>query len=64
MTFLVWRRGLRGPVISKDAMDPRQSLDWKVREQETISIVPLGEQTADMHLCSLEVLYPCPAVNV
>lgn len=60
MTFLVWRRGLRGPTISKDTMDPRQSLDWKTREQETIQIVPLDDQCAGMHLATLEVLYPCP----
>lgn len=63
MTFLVWRRGMRDPIISKDTMDPRQSIDWKLHEQETISIVPLDEQTADMHLATLEVLFPCPEAS-
>lgn len=62
MSFLVWRRGLRGPIASIDAMDPRQSMDWKLHEQTMIQIVTLADHERDMHLASLMVLHPCPEV--
>lgn len=60
MNFLVWRKGLRGPVASLDMMDPRQSMDWKLHEQIMIQIVPLVGAERDMPLSSLIVLHPCP----
>lgn len=60
MNFLVWRRGLHGPIASLDMMDPRQSMDWKLHEQRMVLIVPLQDHEREMSLASLTVLYPCP----
>lgn len=62
MNFLVWRRGLRGPVASIDLLDPRTMNDWKLIEQTMIQIVPLAGAEREMSLDSLIVLHPCPEV--
>lgn len=60
MNFLVWRRGLRGPIASLDLFDPRQSVDWKINEQSTIAIVPLPGHQRFLSLDTLMQLHPCP----
>jgi hypothetical protein len=62
MAFLVWRQGIRGPVASVDAMDPRQSADWKIIQQTMIQIIPLAEHELGMSLSTLIVLHPCPEI--
>lgn len=62
MNFLIWRRGLRGPIASLDLMDPRQSADWKIHEQTMIQIVPLAEHERGFTLNTLIALHPCPEV--
>lgn len=62
MNFLVWRKGLRGPVASLDLFDPRSASDWKQIEQTMIVIIPLKDVERDMCLDTLMVLHPCPEV--
>jgi hypothetical protein len=60
MNFVVWRRGLRGPVASLDLFDPRQSMDWKLNEQTTIAIFPLLPHQRLLSLDAAVAAYPCP----
>lgn len=64
MTFLVWKRGPRGPVASRDTFDPRQLSDWKLLEQQTVAIIPLAGKDEAQNLDTLKRLYPCPAYEV
>lgn len=63
MTFLVWKHTPRGPVASKDTLDPRRSNDWKIIKQTTIRIEELHEPYDGMFLESLKVMFPCPAYD-
>lgn len=63
MNFLVWRKGLRGPVVSIDLLDPRTMGEWKQIEQTMIQIVPLADVERDMCLDTLVVLHPCPMIG-
>ncbi len=60
MSFFVWRRGPRGPEASIDALDPRQSLDWKLHEQRYLQIKPLPSGDTRT-LDQLIEAHPCPA---
>lgn len=60
MNFLVWRKGLRGPIASLDLMDPRQSMDWKIHEQTAIQIVTLADRERGLTLDQVVARHPCP----
>jgi hypothetical protein len=62
MMFLVWRMGLRGPMPSLDAFDPRASLEWKLHELSTIAIIPLDESERGLTLEQAVAAYPCPEI--
>lgn len=60
MNFVVWRRGLHGPVVSLDLFDPRQSADWKIIEQTMIDIITLSEREKRLSFAEIVALHPCP----
>lgn len=65
MNFLAWKRGPFGAgVASLEAMDPQQSMDWKMIEQTLVQIVKLTGVEQEMSIDSLIVLHPCPAYEV
>ncbi|WP_024341009.1 hypothetical protein [Bradyrhizobium japonicum] len=62
MNFIVWRRGLRGPVASLDLLDPRSMMDWPLIEQSTIAIIPLPEAERGLTLDQAIARHPCPEI--
>lgn len=64
MTFLVWKRGPRGPVASIDTIDPRSMNDAKLIEQVLIAVTPLDPPYDTFALASLIACFPCPAYEV
>jgi hypothetical protein len=62
MNYLVWRRGLRGPLPSLDLLDPRASMEWEVNQQTTIAVIPLAESERAITLDEAIAAHPCPEV--
>lgn len=60
MNFLVWRRGFAGPTASLDLMDPRQSVDWPLLQQQIITIITLPPAQQNFTLAEAIAAHPCP----